>query len=57
MYFLVYAAIAIRDSVTLMHIIVVIPLNPIIFNEEDKKDKFFTHYLKNIEEFEQIKEI
>jgi hypothetical protein len=32
-----------------MHIIVIIPLNPIIFNEEAKKDKSYTYYMKNIE--------
>ena len=40
-----------------MHFIVVIPLNPIIFNEENKKDRVFTHYLKNIEQFQTIKQI
>jgi hypothetical protein len=51
MYCIGYAAVAIKDSITLMHIIVVIPLNPILFNQEDKKDKSYIHCLKNIEEF------
>lgn len=34
-----------------MHIVVIVPLNPIIFNEQDKKDKCYTYYLKNVEEF------